>query len=150
SETPVQRTHVQLVLIAVLYDAAQIVGGIMNATAWSDAAIEINSLLTLLEEHPNIVVREDVVEGEVPSWQQPLDGPVRIRGSIIAYLDRLEDEFTRALQQTDPHSADYLDRLRSHPILYALVVRCIAYFERIGHTSSLTRAILTRLEQVYY
>jgi len=73
-----------------------------------------------------------------------------VRGSIVSFVDRLDDEFTRSLQNIDPHTTEYIDRLRDETGLYALIVRSQLYFEKINHTESLFQICMRRVEHLYY
>ena len=35
-----------------------------------------------------------------------------ISSSLVSIIERLDDEFNKSLQQTDPHSTEYIERLR--------------------------------------
>lgn len=84
------------------------------------------------------------------------DGVKVIFGSVASLIDRLDDEFTRSLQNTDPHSIEYVARLKDESKVYQLVVRGQLYIERITSESiknsaeQLGRIVARRLEHVYY
>lgn len=74
---------------------------------------------------------------------------VRVRGSVMSYVDRLDDEFTRSLQNIDPHGTEYVERLRDEKALYEMICRAEAHFEKAGDQASLARVLMRRLEHVY-
>lgn len=77
-------------------------------------------------------------------------------GSITSLIERLDDEFTKALQNIDPHSTEYIERLKDESEIYKLIVRGQIYVESItsqekkGNYHQLSRIILRRLEHIYY
>ena len=46
-----------------------------------------------------------------PSTDKP--GFIYVQGSIVAVVERLDEELNKALQQIDAHTTEYMDRLRS-------------------------------------
>lgn len=73
-----------------------------------------------------------------------------IRGSIVTYVERLDEEFTRALQNIDPHTTDYVDRLKDENALYAVIVRTQAYLQEKDLSEDLCRVMIRRLEHIYF
>src|SRR5215213_7599077 len=91
---------------------------------------EINQLLAILENNPHFIIHEVVDDQEED--KEPVVEPGQtfgIRGSILSFIDRLDDEFTKSLQNIDPHTTDYVDRLKDETELYATIVRGQIYFE---------------------
>jgi translation initiation factor 3 subunit C len=114
-------------------------------------------LLELLETNKEWVVienTEDISYDDPPP--EPKDGEVvKIRGSLVSFIDRLDDELTKSLQNIDPHTPEYIERLRDEQNLYAVIVRGGIWFERVekeGYDTggSASRIILRRLEHTYY
>ena len=78
-----------------------------------------------------------------------------IFGSITSSIDRLDDELTKSLQHTDPHSTEYVERLKDESTIYNLIVRGQAYVESITpedvkYKSEQLARIVLRLEHIYY
>src|SRR5271170_2041763 len=114
-------------------------------------------LLELLEENKEWVVienTEDISYDDPPP--EPKDGEVvKIRGSLVSFIDRLDDELTKSLQNIDPHTPEYIERLRDEQNLYAVIVRGGIWFERVEGEGfdtggSASRIVLRRLEHIYY
>lgn len=112
----------------------------------------LNSLLTILEANPDYAVKEDVPEEDDSDKDRvPENGEtVFIQGSIVAFIDRLDDEFAKSLQNIDPHTTDYVDRLKDEVSLYTVIVRSNAYFQRVQLTDSICRTSMRRLEHLYF
>ncbi len=75
---------------------------------------------------------------------------VRTVGLLTTVIERLSDEFTKCLQGTDPHTAEYVARLKDEEWLVTLAGRVHTYFLRVGDTTSAARAALVRLQHMYY
>jgi len=108
--------------------------------------------LTILEANPGYIVRENAPEEDDNDKDRtPQNGePVLIQGSIVAFIDRLDDEFTKSLQNIDPHTTDYVDRLKDEVGLYTVIVRSNACFVRLEMTDAISRTTMRRLEHLYF
>lgn len=116
-------------------------------------------LLETLEQNPNMAVVEGAEEWEDDDKQpQLIPGETfKIPGSIVAFVERLDDELTRSLQHIDPHTAEYVERLTDEGALYTNIVRALLYMENMKKKSqveapqdSLNRIVMRRLEHVYF
>lgn len=157
--TPYQQIRVLLTLISTRFDLSTGVQTFMSQEQWKAAEQEFGTLLTVLESNSDIVVVENAEEWEddekAPS---PADGEkLKIPGSMVSYIERLDDELTRSLQHIDPHTAEYIDRLSDEGALYNSIVKTQLYIEMITKDASLqipqesaNRIIIRRLEHVYF
>jgi translation initiation factor 3 subunit C len=120
---------------------------------------EFGKLLEILENNNEIVVVENAEEWE-DDEKLPTITPgeiFRIPGSIVSFVERLDDELTRSLQHIDPHTAEYVERLTDESALYAQLVRTLIYVEGLKTNKSLelpqdpvNRVVMRRLEHVYF
>ncbi|KAG9061373.1 Translation initiation factor 3 subunit c [Linnemannia hyalina] len=152
ANTPYQKIIVLLNLVSAQFDFATGVSGFMNIPLWKNAEKYLNSLLTILEANPLYIVKENVPDVDDEEKDRlPEDGqPVLIQGSLVAFVDRLDDEFTKSLQNIDPHTTDYVDRLKDEVGLYAVIVRSNVYFKRLDLVDSISRTTMRRLEHLYF
>ncbi|KAF9186800.1 Translation initiation factor 3 subunit c [Haplosporangium sp. Z 767] len=152
ANTPYQKIRVLLNLISAQFDFATGLSGYMNIPLWKNADKYLNNLLTILETNPGYVVKENVPEEDDSDKDRvPENGEtVYIQGSIVAFVDRLDDEFTKSLQNIDPHTTDYIDRLKDEVSLYTVIVRSNAYFQRLQLTDAICRTSMRRLEHLYF
>ena len=121
----------------------------MPLELWSSAKREIDFLVELIISNPAFSVEENPPEYDELVERTPEDGPVRVRGSVISFLDRLDDEFTKSLQNLDPHGTEYVERLKDETGLYVTVCRCQTYYKAAGQPDSLFRVIMRRIEHIY-
>lgn len=168
AESTYQRLRVLLALIAARFDYNASANSFMPVEMWNSARSEVDELIRTLAADPSYIVREDTEDYDdsidrVPN-QNGEGSVVAVRGSIISFVDRLDDEFTKHLQNLDPHSTEYLERLRDERLLHATIVRAQVYFESAaqsvaqsasGNTAAaaqqdaLARVVMRRLEHVY-
>lgn len=157
--TPYQRVRVLLTLISTRFDLSTGVQTFMSQEQWKAAEQEFGNLLKVLESNRDLVVIENAEE-----WEDDDKAPTitegekfKIPGSIVSYVERLDDELTRSLQHIDPHTAEYIDRLSDEGALYNNVVRTLLYTESLKKDESLqvpqdslNRIVMRRLEHVYF
>ncbi|KAH9985969.1 eukaryotic translation initiation factor 3 subunit 8 [Russula compacta] len=150
--TPYQRIRVLLALVSSRFDYNASIASYMSIEMWLSAQREIDSLIGILIENDGYSVQEitddydDLVE-RTPEGEK--DGVVRIRGSIISFVDRLDDEFTRSLQNLDPHGTEYMDRLKDEKGLYCTICRAEVLYEKKQLPEPLARVVTRRLEHIY-
>jgi translation initiation factor 3 subunit C len=165
AESSYQKLRVLLALIAARFDYNATANNFMPLDMWNAARTEVDQLVQTLAADRSYVVREDTEDYDdsidrVPG-QNGEGSVVAVRGSIISFVDRLDDEFTKHLQNLDPHSTEYLERLRDERFLYATIVRAQSYLENAAQTAvsgsadsssqtdALARVVMRRLEHVY-
>lgn len=151
---------------------------------WTKARDELKELLEVLVSEKGRYLVGDVQlnddEDENDEWkeQEPKgeNGVVRVRGSVGALVERLDEEvrpllwlssllrctylarlttfpsdhqFTKSLQWIDAHGMEYVERLKDESSLYAVLLLSQQWFELVSSTDSTARIILRRVEHVY-
>jgi len=154
-----QRIRVLLTLISTRFDLTSGTASHMHQEQWKLADQEFGKLLQILENTKEIVVVENAEEWEDDDKLPPInEGEIfRIPGSVVSYVERLDDELTRSLQHIDPHTAEYVERLSDEALLYAQLIRTLIYVESLKKNASLelpqdslNRVVMRRLEHVYF
>ena len=69
---------------------------------WQKCLDCINELMDILFANPNIFVGENILE-ESENLHNA-DQPLRVSGCILTLVERMDEEFTKIMQNTDPHS----------------------------------------------
>jgi translation initiation factor 3 subunit C len=159
-QTPYQKIRVHLTLIATRFDlTSSSASNHMSPDQWKLAEGEFAQLLSILEGNRDHIVTEGAEEWEDDEKQPTLvpGEALRIPGSIVSFIERLDDELTRSLQHIDPHTAEYIDRLSDEQALYNNIVRTMLYVEELGKSDkseprqdSINRVVMRRLEHVYF
>lgn len=153
ASTTYQKIRVILALIAAHLDYNPASNTHMPLEAWSAAREQLDALLQLLLADRKFDVREEAPDYDdqverTPSEAEPV---VVVRGSVISFVDRLDDEFTKSLQNLDPHAGEYIDRLKDERVMYNTIVTAQVHFERMGDQGRehLDRVVMRRLEHIY-
>ncbi|KAK3710823.1 Translation initiation factor 3 subunit c [Vermiconidia calcicola] len=155
-----QRIRVLLVLIATRFDLTSGTGSQMSQEQWKLAQQEIAKLLDILDKNRDIVVVAEGAEEWEDDEKQPTITPgelFKVPGSVVSFVERLDDELTRVLQHVDPHTAEYVERLQDEGSLYTNIVRSQLYAERLkdeprldGSKDNVNRVVMRRVEHVYF
>ena len=159
AQTDYQRIRVLLSMISTRFDLTSGTGSQMSQDQWKLAQQGIGQLLEILEANPDIVVIEGAEEWE-DDEKQPTINPgelFKIPGSVVSFVERLDDELTRVLQHVDPHTAEYVERLQDEASLYVNIVRGMLYAERLkddkrldASQDNINRIVMRRLEHIYF
>ncbi|KAJ4342198.1 Translation initiation factor 3 subunit c [Didymella glomerata] len=154
-----QRIRVLLTLISTRFDLTSGTASHMHQEQWKLADQEFGKLLETLENSKEIVVVENAEEWEDDEKTPTIEeGQIfKIPGSVVSFVERLDDELTRSLQHIDPHTAEYVERLTDESALYAQLVRAMIYVESLQKREGLevpqesaNRVVMRRLEHVYF
>jgi translation initiation factor 3 subunit C len=113
-------------LISAMFDSQRVIDDYMDLQQWRTCYRSLLRVTNILNENPSLVLgvmaSEDVTdvilasqvkklpkkdgeeEEEVPKEKDDKTGPIRIVGSLESFIIRLEDEYTKSLQQINPHT----------------------------------------------
>eukprot|EP00193_Tetraselmis_chui_P013756 CAMPEP_0177770216 /NCGR_PEP_ID=MMETSP0491_2-20121128/10794_1 /TAXON_ID=63592 /ORGANISM="Tetraselmis chuii, Strain PLY429" /LENGTH=962 /DNA_ID=CAMNT_0019287391 /DNA_START=118 /DNA_END=3006 /DNA_ORIENTATION=+ len=151
SKGPSQKLEVLLQIVGALFDINPSLSTTMATPLWKRCVKTILEILDVLAENPHISIddKAEVVEYED---EPPADteGGVKVWGNLVAFVERLDDEMFKVLQVTDPHTNEYLERLKDEPVFLALASLTTDYVVRIGDYASVSRLALRRMEHLYY
>ncbi len=158
--TPYQRIRVLLTIISARFDLSAGTAASMPLEHWKAAEKELSTLFEVLDTNRDHIVIENAEEWEdddkAPTLQ-PGEKYIKIPGSIVSYVERLDDELTRSLQSIDPHTSEYIERLTDEGSLYNIIFRGLLYYELLRQDTaleipqdSLNRIVMRRLEHVYF
>ncbi|EEP77355.1 conserved hypothetical protein [Uncinocarpus reesii 1704] len=160
ASTPYHTIRILLTLVSTRFDlTTSSISNYMPTEQWKLAEQEILRLISTLEEHPQFVVVEGAEEWE-DDEKIPQLAPgetLKVPGSIVSSIERLDDELIRSLQHIDPHTAEYIERLGDEQLLYNNIVRALLYVENLNQTEksesrqeSVNRILMRRLEHLYF
>ncbi|KAK2681700.1 hypothetical protein RAB80_003493 [Fusarium oxysporum f. sp. vasinfectum] len=158
--TPYQKIRVLLTLVSTRFDVGSGGAAAMSVEHWKAAEKELSSLLQVLEDNHDYVVVENAEEwddDDKPPTLQEGEKHIKVPGSIVSYIERLDDELVRSLQSIDPHTSEYIERLQDEGALYNIIFRGLLYYEYLRKDDSLeipqdsvNRIVMRRLEHVYF
>uniref|UniRef100_A0A7N6AZI3 Eukaryotic translation initiation factor 3 subunit C n=1 Tax=Anabas testudineus TaxID=64144 RepID=A0A7N6AZI3_ANATE len=136
-------------IIASLYDYNPNLAAFMKPDMWKKCLECIDELLDILfDNNNNIFIGENIAEDSENLAIS--DQPFRVRGCILTLVERMDEEFTKIMQNTDPHSQEYVDNLKDEGRVCGIIDRLLNYLENKGSTEEICRVYLRRIMHTYY
>ncbi|KAJ6654413.1 hypothetical protein lerEdw1_007006 [Lerista edwardsae] len=135
-------------IVASLYDYNPNLATYMKPEMWQKCLDSIEELLDILFAQPNIFIGENIAEDSenLANNEQPL----RVRGCILTLVERMDEEFTKIMQNTDPHSQEYVDHLKDEARVCKIIERVQTYLQDKGTTEEICRIYLRCILHTYY
>uniref|UniRef100_A0A8D0HC86 Eukaryotic translation initiation factor 3 subunit C n=1 Tax=Sphenodon punctatus TaxID=8508 RepID=A0A8D0HC86_SPHPU len=135
-------------IVASLYDYNPNLATYMKPEMWQKCLSSIEELLDMLFVNTNIFIGENIAE-DSENLSNP-EQPLRVRGCILTLVERMDEEFTKIMQNTDPHSQEYVDHLKDEGRVCHIIERVQRYLQDKGTMDEVCRAYLRRIYHTYY
>ncbi|CAI9534106.1 unnamed protein product [Staurois parvus] len=135
-------------IVASLYDYNPNLAAYMKADMWKKCLDCIHDLLDILFANSNMFIGENIAEDSENLIVS--DQPLRVRGCILTLVERMDEEFTKIMQNTDPHSQEYVDNLKDEARVCEVIERVQKYLQEKGSTEEICRVYLRRIMHTYY
>lgn len=133
-------------IVSAIFDYNPKVSEPMKLEHWSKLLEEIQALIKLLLSNEDIILSETILD-ETEEYET---APFKIRGCMLTAVERLDDEFTKLLKECDPHSNDYVDRLKDEVTVTNVIEQVVQYVERMGNEMETCRIYLRKIDHLYY
>ena len=152
-------------VIAFTFDIRSSMVVAMPVPLWHAVMGHFKRLLQTLVDHPDLKVeftegasvidtqqntQVEMEEGGDPDEDFIDSGVTQLTGSVLSYLERLDDEFYKSLQALDPHNQGYIDRLKDEVPLVNLMLDTLAYYDSQQMPADSARVAARVVEHVYY
>lgn len=153
-------------LISAMLDSHRTIDEYMDLQQWRTCHRSLNRVVCLLEDHPTLVLgllgADEVSDlaltahlkatatSSEPVPTDKTETVVKVVGSLESFLLRLEDEYTKSLQQINPHTQEYIIRLSDEASLMEQAEQVLAYLQRVGDLTAAAQVALLVVEHLYY
>ncbi|XP_076684693.1 eukaryotic translation initiation factor 3 subunit C isoform X1 [Andrena cerasifolii] len=143
---PAVAVKIKFSIVSSIFDYNPKVSDAMKPEYWIKILERISEMLDMLSATKDMVIAklisEDSEEFETPTY--------KIHGCVLTLVERLDEEFTKLLKECDPHSNEYVERLKDEKQVSTIIDKVQEYLERQGSVSELCRVYLRKIEHLYY
>ncbi|CAI9724313.1 translation initiation factor 3 subunit C [Octopus vulgaris] len=144
---PAMASKIIFAIISAIYDYNPNIATNMKPEMWQNCLEYVTKQLDHLIENTDILVSENIPEDS----ENVETSPYRVRGCILTTVERMDEEFRKMLQGCDPHSTDYIERLKDERTVCDIIEKLQSYLEKNEvPTKELCRCYLRRIEHMYY
>ena len=148
---PAQYVAACMQAVSAMFDINPSMAGHMTSALWHRAACTLLRIFKALKDNPHVSVREDAdPEARCDPATKPPGAPAAVAGNLVAFVERLDDEFFKSLQSIDPHTRGYVDRMQAEPLFLILAQELCELLDAQGDAAAAARMRLRRLEHIYY
>ncbi|KAL6079701.1 Eukaryotic translation initiation factor 3 subunit C [Balamuthia mandrillaris] len=129
----------------------------MSVQEWKNCIELMRKVLRLLESDKSVkltetrsrdLAAEETAQEEAGAGDE--SSQTLVLNNLRAFINQLDAEFSKSLQNLDPHSFEYLERLTNEELLLSIAAEVQKYYETIGDVEQAARTAMKRVEHLYY
>lgn len=134
-------------IVSAIFDYNLKISEPMKLEYWGKLLEVMNELLKVLLANASDIILSESVTEETEEFETT---PYRLRGCILTAVERLDDEFIKLLKECDPHSNEYVERLKDEVTVTKLIEQVLKYVEAQGAPIEICRIYLRKIDHLYY
>lgn len=158
SEIPSKQIEILLLMISISFDIGT--SHFMPAEIWNNSYLNMLRILHIIDQLPddvNIIEQEETLPllaaataAEAEPMKKDDVNTLRITGNIVTIFERLDEEFIKSLQYTDPHMQKYVQRLNDECMLMDMSERLFILYSSKGDMEKAARIAVRIFGHIYY
>ena len=148
SVTSGQCLDVLMHVVSAYFDVNQSMSTDMSVDLWRKCGETVNQIISVVSAYPEVL--QPAEDREQTGQNDESGRTITIARNLVAYLERLDDELFKSLQVLDPHTNEYVQRLKDEASLMYLAQKVQGYCEAHDDARGVARIALRRIEHVYY
>lgn len=153
SESNKLTLQILLALAAAQFDATPSKATHMPVPLWRRCLATVNKIVEILRADESIVLEENkhLAIDHIPDEEEDKGHKTKkVVGTLIALLERLDEQYTRSLQNLDPHNREYISRMGDEQPLLKLAKDVYDYYTRVKNTTTTAQCASIIVAHTYY
>jgi translation initiation factor 3 subunit C len=134
-------------IVSAIFDYNLKISEPMKLDNWKKLLETMADLLKQLQANIEDIKLNESITDETEDYESK---PYKLRGCILTAVERLDDEFIKLLKECDPHSNDYVERLKDEVTVSKLIEQVLKYVEIQGTPLEICRVYLRKIDHLYY
>lgn len=134
-------------IVSAIFDYNLKISEPMKLENWTKLLETMTDLMKMLLSNQTDIKLSEAITDETEEYETK---PYKLRGCVLTAVERLDDEFIKLLKECDPHSNEYVDRLKDEVTVTKLIEQVLKYVEAQGTPLEVCRVYLRKIDHLYY
>eukprot|EP01105_Mastigella_eilhardi_P026464 TRINITY_DN769_c0_g1_i1.p1 TRINITY_DN769_c0_g1~~TRINITY_DN769_c0_g1_i1.p1 ORF type:complete len:926 (-),score=355.52 TRINITY_DN769_c0_g1_i1:65-2683(-) len=123
---------------------------VMPTDVWKRCLNTLNKVLDVLAADSALVLDETGGEPAAATDAAPGADSHRVHGALLPFLERLNEQYTRSLQNIDPVAHEYLVRMGDEASLVSLAERMLVHYHAANNMPFAAKVATIVIQHTYY